>query len=304
MDVSAAVATRAIVGIVLAVVPGLLLNLGQGSSLNGNMPADVFWHLSVELQSPQHMLPHLWCMPQWLAWSGYIVLAGLAWTGQSQSAGPLPRAVWDRARSSPSAAAARLRLATVLAVILAGLCAGWYAIEVGHQVRVTVFQPFRMATVLRGIALVFIAGRLVTLWRSGGWLGRMRAIVIAAALTGDWLFVVVTLAETAAAVVEAIRNRQPSEARPGSICAVIFIAVLVPGLSFLGHHDTEYGNRTLVAALGVSVLIGLLAYCRKHFGVSGRGMRRALFPSLAKGGQGGVVLNQSIAGRSKALSPL
>ena len=91
---------------------------------------------------------------------------------------------------------ARLRLTASLAIILAGLAAAWYAIEVRHQVRVTVFQPFRMATVARGMALVMLAGRLVMLWRSGGWLGRMRAILVAVALTGDWLLVVVTLAET------------------------------------------------------------------------------------------------------------
>ena len=59
----------------------------------------------------------------------------------------------------------------MLAVILVGLAAAWYAIEVRHQVRVTVFQPFRMATVVRGIALVFVAGRLVALWRAGGLVG-------------------------------------------------------------------------------------------------------------------------------------
>ena len=57
---------------------------------------------------------------------------------------------------------------------------------------VTVFQPFRMATVMRGIALVLIAGRLVSSGDAGGWLGRMRAILLAVSVTGDWLMVVVT----------------------------------------------------------------------------------------------------------------
>ena len=70
-----------LLGLVLAVLPGLAVNLAPGSSLQGNMPADVFWLLSVELQSPQHMLPHLWRMPQWLAWGCYLVLAALALCG-------------------------------------------------------------------------------------------------------------------------------------------------------------------------------------------------------------------------------
>ena len=170
--------------------------------------------------------------------------------------------------------------------------------------RVTVFQPFRMATVLRGIALVFIAGRLVTLWRSEGWLGRVRAIVIAAALTGDWLFVVVTLAETAAAAVEAISTRLRQGEQRSFVDAAVFIAVLAPGLSFLGHHDTEYGNRTLVAALGVGVLIGVLGRNDIILNVKSRGERTVFFPPLQRGGQGGVVPAQSIARRLKALSHL
>ena len=59
-------------------LPGLALNLAPGSSFQGKMPPDVFWLLSVELQGPQHMLPHLWRMPQWLAWGCYFVLAALA----------------------------------------------------------------------------------------------------------------------------------------------------------------------------------------------------------------------------------
>ena len=109
--------------------------------------------------------------------------------------------------------AARLRLIAVLAVILVGLGAAWYAIEVFHLVRVTVFQPFRMATLVRGIALVFVAGRLVALWRRGDWLGRLRAILIAVAITGDWLLVVVCLAELAVSAAEAIRARLPWCAR-------------------------------------------------------------------------------------------
>ena len=50
-----------------------------------------FWLLSVELQSPQHMLPHLWRMPQWLAWFCYLALAALhCRIGQSLADGRVP----------------------------------------------------------------------------------------------------------------------------------------------------------------------------------------------------------------------
>ena len=73
----------------------------------------------------------------------------------------------------------RLRLVATLAVILVGLGTAWYAIEVVHHVRITVFQPFRMATLARGITLVFVAGRITALWRRADWLERLRAMLIA-----------------------------------------------------------------------------------------------------------------------------
>ncbi len=66
-------------GLAAAVVPGLAVNLAY-RIVSGEQHAGrrLLAALSVELQSPQHMLPHLWRMPQWLAWSSYLALAGLA----------------------------------------------------------------------------------------------------------------------------------------------------------------------------------------------------------------------------------
>ena len=207
MQVDLRTALAGLLGLAVAVLPGLLVNLLPGPSLLGNMPADVFWLLSVELQSPQHMLPHLWRMPQWLAWGCYLALAALRILDRRPPRSAEAAATIDETACGTTSVPARLRLIASLAIILAGLGAAWYAIEVGHQVRVTVFQPFRMATVMRGIALVILAGRLVSLWRTGDWLGRMRAILLAVALSGDWLLVVVTAAELAVSATQAIRAR-------------------------------------------------------------------------------------------------
>ena len=48
------------------------LTLGPGRDSWMGCPLNDFWLLSVELQSPQHMLPHLWRMPQWLACFSYL----------------------------------------------------------------------------------------------------------------------------------------------------------------------------------------------------------------------------------------
>jgi hypothetical protein len=276
MEVSPASAVRGIVGLMLAVLPGLAVNVAPGSSLQGAMAADVFWLLSVELQSPQHMLPHLWRMPQWLAWSCYLILAALALAGLRT--GQANDVKGSGAMAAPvSWPAARLRLIAVLAVTLIALGMAWCAIDVYHLVRVTVFQPFRMATLVRGIALVFVAGRLVALWRRGDWLGRMRAILIAVAFTGDWLLVVICLAELAVSAAEAIRARLPWCAGWRFVDSLVLMAMLALCLNFLGHHDTEYGHIPLLASLAFGLMIGLF----------GQGTRPdPPWPPLHKGGKG------------------
>jgi hypothetical protein len=145
----------------------------------------------------------------------------------------------------------------VLTSILTGLAAAWYAIEVLHEVQVTIFQPFRMATVARGIALVIIAGRLATLCRSGGPMGWLRATLLAVGFLGDWLLVVVTAAELAITAVAAVRLRLAGRAWPTVWEGAVFWVVLAVGLNFLGHHDTESGHLPLLGALGIGLLLSL-----------------------------------------------
>ena len=214
-------APRGVIAAGLSVLPGLALNLAPGGSLLRGLPPADFWTLAVELQSPQHMLPHLWRMPQWLAWGAYLVLAALA-----------------LGRWTP----ARVRLVAMLIVTLVGLGAAWVAIEWLHQPRITVFQPFRMATVARGLTLVLVAGRLVELWHRGEWLARVRSVLIAVALAGDWMLVIVTIVEAGTTLAEAW-----GVSRRGS--HLIFAGLMACGLCFLARHDTESGHWPIVVVL-------------------------------------------------------
>src|SRR5207248_10868228 len=119
-------------GLAVAVLPGLAVNLPRGATLLGGLPREEFWLLSVELQNPQHLLPHLWRMPQWLSWMCYIVLAvsQLAGWGVGEVSGT--RRAAGAAGIAASWPPARRRLAMVLAIILAGLGVAWFAIEVLH----------------------------------------------------------------------------------------------------------------------------------------------------------------------------
>lgn len=238
----------------IAVVPGLSVNLLRGSTLQGGLPDRLFWILSVELQSPQHMLPHLWRMPQWLAWFGYLVLGMLAITSRTGRPADDPPV-----GSDPEARAPRWRLAVMLATIAIGLGAAWAAIEVGHNIRATVFQPFRLSTVARGMSLVFISGRLLVLWRGSSAIGRVRAIVLATGFLGDWLLVVATVAETSVSAVEAI-SRVVGHPVLSRVAPILIGALMIAmGGNFLAHHDTESGHIPLMIALaaGIAWMFGI-----------------------------------------------
>jgi hypothetical protein len=226
-QVSWAYAARGAGAAVLAILPGLALNLSSGDALLRGLSPQDLWTLSVELQNPQHMLPHLWRMPEWLAWGAYLVLAAVA---------VLREAKPNRAR---------VQLVILLLVVLVWVAGAWVAIEVAHNLRVTMFQPFRLATLARGLALVLIAGRVADLWTGGGWFGRTRAMVIALALTGDWSFVVVALAEVGVALAE-----QAGE----PVARLVYGGLLSWGLCFLAQHDTESGQWPILLALALGLI--------------------------------------------------
>jgi hypothetical protein len=255
-QVSVATAIRGLVALGLAVMPGLFVNLPQAATLLGDLPTSLFWILSVELQNPQHMLPHLWRMPQWLAWFSYLALAGLQLVEPGR---PGQRTGGDEySDDGPILAsmAPRRRLAIVLGTILIGLGAAWYAIEVRRSVQITILQPFRMATVVRGICIVVVSDRIARLWRSGGILDRARAAILTAGCLGDWLLVVVACVELAVSTFEAIRQKTGGRWIPHAVDKLVFGAMLALGLKFLAHHDTESGHGPLLAALGLGITAG------------------------------------------------
>lgn len=216
---------------VLAVVPGLMVNGGRQGTLLSGLSLDDYWTLAVELQSPQHMLPHLWRRPQWLAFGCYFVLAGIS--------------LIEMRRTKPIS---RTRLALMLGVILLGLAGAWFGIEVLQGVRLTVFQPFRMATIARGIALILISGHIMRLWQSRETLSRLRAVLLVIGLAGDWLMVVTTAVELAAWGIGFVRAKMQ---------LTLVLVVLGLGVRFLSRHDTESGHIPLLSALA---LVGLISW--------------------------------------------
>lgn len=219
------------IGVGLSMAPGAWFATTRGALVTSGMPADDLLRLAGYVQSPQHMIPHLWRGPQWLAWGSYLALAGVSVFA-----------------SRNSRAEGRARLNRMLAASLIGLFAAWWAIERAGDLRVTLFQPFRLATTARALALVLISGRLVGLWRRGGWADRGRVGLIAAGLLGDWAMVVATGAE----VIAAIGARR----RSGRAVWVVGVAV---GLEFLRRHDNQVGPLVPLAAILAAIGVGLIS---------------------------------------------
>jgi len=205
---------------------------GQSARLLAGLPLEEFRTLSAELQSPQHMLPSLWRKPQWFAWLAYFPLLLFG------------KRDWN---------APRVRLLAMLGVILAALGVATIGIEAVRDLRLTLFQPFRMATLARGLALVAASGRVLELWKRGDLFGKLRAGLIVAGLSGDWSFVVAVSCESIAALVERFTKRT-------QLAEAAFATALAAGLLFLTRHDTEQGERALI--FGLLLVLGWAGIAR------------------------------------------
>jgi len=230
--------------LLLAIAPGTAGMLGQGGRLFAGLSADEFRRVGVELQMAQHMVPSLWRAPQWLAWGAYIALAAVAIAG------------WFRGRAAEGGSFARARFAILFGTLMAGLGAAYLAIEVVGSLSVTVFQPFRMATVARGLALIALAGRCAGLWSRGDPGGKARVLILAAGLGGDWAFVVAAAIELTATLADWAGARL---GRPMRVPVHLLPGLaLVGGVGFLARHDTESGHRPLLVAALAAVVVASL----------------------------------------------
>jgi hypothetical protein len=234
--VSRTMAVLAIGGLGLATVPALAFMFGQGPLLLKGLPPEEFRLLAVMIQGPQHMLPSTWRTSQWLAWGCYPVLALLAFVSCERRERLAP---WPPART---------RLMALMVVNLASLALAYLAVEVVGDLRVTVFQPFRMATLARGLALVAISGRLVMLWVRGNVASRARSVLIGVGLSGDWMLVVATAVDLGMGLVEwgQARGLLPLSRRAVPLTG---LSILISGLVFLARHDTESGHLAILASL-------------------------------------------------------
>ncbi|QDV35143.1 DUF6798 domain-containing protein [Tautonia plasticadhaerens] len=271
----------------LALLPTVLIQAPQKSALFDGLDPETFRLLSFHVQGPQHMLPGLWRGMQWLAWFGYPALAGLTLLANGR-----PISI------------ERLRLSALLGLLLLGLSTSWVAVEVLEDPRVTVFQPFRMATIARGLCLVLVAERVRSHWRAGGLPGTLRGCLLVAGLGSDGSMVVAVLAELACSLGDRLalklrglrsdaRLDAPSSApspglRPPSPPKTGARVGFGPPLPARGERDGVRGLGSDAgpgAIAGLVVLVVGLAYLARHDPESGQ------WPLL-----GGIVLAVALWG--------
>jgi hypothetical protein len=224
--------------LLLAVAPGVAPVLAQGDALFAGMSREEYRRIAGYLQNPQHLIPSLWRATQWAAWACFPVLV-VRFAADSGST-PHPAALRPTSPTGGEVGIGKGRLAVLLGLILAGLAASAGLIEMAQNARVTLFQPFRLATVARGLCLVLIAPGLLGHLRSGDAWRQARAALLAAGLVGDVALVVATLVELASTL---------GDRRSRRVGAIAGCAALGAGLWWLVCHDTALGHRPLLLAL-------------------------------------------------------
>jgi hypothetical protein len=213
--------------------------------------AEVFRALAVEIQGPQHLAPWLWRTDQWAAAAAYLVLA---WFGIADAV---------RMRHECTEVAWRRIVALfVCGVIL--LACGWFGVAVMRDLRLTLFQPFRLATVLRGVALLLVAPSFARLWTTRGPWERLRVAALACGLGFDQALLVVVAAELAA---RAWLHASVRWAR------VVWLIVILCGLVHLSAHDPQGSGGVLAAVLAV---VGAGERVIRRAGILWNARRRAL----------------------------
>lgn len=220
-----------IVGTLAALLPRLALIPEQSRVLRAGLDPRSLLDLAAFVQSPQHLVPHLWRSTQWAAWFAYLLAGLLSWK--------LAKAEAASASTAPTAEAARSRFAIVVVLGLAGLLNCYIIIEGWMPPSLTLFQPFRMATPIRGLMLVLLSGYIQALLLRGDRLGFVRAVLLMAGMMADGSWIVATAAEVAFALAP----------RP-----IAGWACLGLGIAWLFRDDPEASYRWLAAAAPLAFL--------------------------------------------------
>ena len=215
----------------VAMVPWAVAYLPQSKILAEGVDPALFWSLATELQGPQHMRPVHWRESQW--WAAFAILAA--------GLGGLVAARRDFARP------AVIRAGLWAVPIVLGLALATALVEIAHSLPVTMAQPFRLATPLRGLCLILLIPHLASLIRSGGIAGAARAGALILCLRGDRAFVAAVGVELVMTSFSWLSRQFTNiERKPGYDLIALSIAGF-PAAWWLIRRDTADGEVLLLS---------------------------------------------------------
>lgn len=159
-----------VIAFFFCMMPWAWLYLGQSAVLKAGVSPDLFWSLATELQGPQHMRPSLWRGSQWCASISLFIFSCVHYLLLTPA----------KKHTQPYRSASQWLL-----FITAGLFISWPAIEYFHNINITLAQPWRLATAVRGFLLVILNSIIFDQIKSNQPINLCRALSIIFGLRND-----------------------------------------------------------------------------------------------------------------------
>ena len=220
-----------VIAIFLSMIPWALLYLGQSSVLKAGVSPELFWSLATELQGPQHMRSSLWRSSQWYAAISLTVFASI------QFLVLMPKNLSHRAFKQAR---------QWLLLILIGLFISWPAIEYFHNLNITLAQPWRMATPVRGFLLIILNSIIFEYIKSNRPIIKGRAFSIIFGLRNDIVTFSLFLLESVNLMIKrTLRDTKPSWQT--NISGIFLMTSTFYAILWVYDHDPQHGHYVIIA---------------------------------------------------------
>lgn len=218
-------------------LPWAWLYLPQSAELKAGVDPKLFWELATELQGPQHMRPIHWRATQWYAACLLIIWGGLqAFENRRQFQ-------HDRIK---------INLGLWCGLIVAGLIVAVPGIELIQNLNITLAQPFRLATPLRGIMLVLMLPSLIRALKSPLFVTKSRAITLILSLRSDMALLIMIEIEVLVWIFRRITQRS-SDSPPSLSESLLSVFLQLGGIYWLWKHDPRESHYLIL----LGYLVGL-----------------------------------------------
>lgn len=222
--------------LISSMIPWGLIYLPQAAVLKQGVEQELFWSLATELQGPQHMRPIYWRSTQWYA-AIALLIAGIAQIALSGNA----------VRTSP----AIKKTAAWIFIITLGLLIAVPGIEIFKSLNITMAQPFRLATIMRGMMLILILPGLVARLQSKQLLQLCHGCALILSLRQD-------MALTVMIVIELILQFAKMSHRNKTLMTFCYIVMQLSGSYWLLLHDPRKSYYLIIAGDAIGIVLFMI----------------------------------------------